>query len=544
MRALLWLLSVLALVGCRAQTPRSGVFCTAGEWDIPPAFHGNPWAPGGVGVARRFCYESMFDYTPADGSYFPRLATRFEETPDRLTVHLRRGVLWHDGEPFTAADVVATFNVGYIGSFEIWHYLAKIETPDPHTVVFHWRLRSPTNTLLVLTEPITTAEHLFRPNLEAIARLQSRSGPRNFRDETAAREVLFQERPRLPVGTGPFRLKRVTASDMVLQRFEHYYLLTPTVQAVHIARWGRNEVVWSYLHAGQLDGISPACPYDVAQEVLKRQSGIRLITPSDNNEMGLVLNTRHEPLKDRDFRVWLTQALDRDSIRRLACAVGDTSPPRSLGIVPSQANLWLGPGWAETLPAYPHNPAAASSSKPRLAAPLQIMAPSGFTDLALLSEAAASQLTRLGVPTEVRLVQGELYTSLMQEGRFDIAAVFGSQMGRTVHPSTSYGRFFAPDAQLQRASGVANPEGAALVNDLRLAMDPEQSRRMCRRLSQLQNESLTFIPCFEKRLMIFVQDGPGVTGWPAADSPLWSAAPLSVESLYCSLMVRGLVGSP
>lgn len=543
MRLLLWLLSLVVLAGCRTTAPRAGVFCTAGEWDIPPAFHGNPWAPGGVGVARRFTYESLFDYTPATKHYFPRLATAFEETPDRLTVHLRRNATWHDGAPFTSKDVEATFLVGYIGSFEIWHYLQRIDTPDPYTVVFHWKRRSPTNTLLTLTEPITTAEHLFRPNIAAIRTLRDRGEPRNFTDETVAREVLFQERPRLPVGTGPFRLTRVTASDMVLERFAGYYLPTPTVKSVHIARWGRNEVVWSYLYAGQLDAISPACPYDVAQEILKRQPAIRVVTPSDNNEMGLVLNTRQAPLNDREFRRWLTAALDRDSIRRLACTAGDTSPPRSLGIVPSQADEWLGKGWARTLQTYEYDPNLAKQP-PRVSGPLQIMAPSGFTDLALLSEAAASQLTRLGVPTEVRLVQGELYTSLMQEGRFDIAAVFGAQMGRTVHPSTSYGRFFAPDAQLEKASGVPNPAAAELVNQLRTAMDPKETQALCRQLSRLQNDSLTFIPCFEKRLMVFVQDGPGVTGWPAADSPLWSAAPLSVESLYCSLMVRGLVRTP
>ena len=148
--------------------------------------------------------------------------------------------------------------------------------------------------------------------------------------------------------------------------------------------------------------------------------------------------------------------------------------------------------------------------------------------------------SKLGVPTSVRLVQGELYAQLMNEGHFDIAAVFGAQMGPTVHPSTSEGRFFAADAQLEKASGLHRSRQAEeWVAELRVSMDPKRARELTGLLARQQNESVSFIPCFEKRLMVFVQNGPRVEGWPDADSPLWSAAPLGVERLYCSLAVQG-----
>ena len=42
----------------------------------------------------------------------PDLAERWETTPDGLvyTFYLRRGVKWHDGQPFTAADVKASLD--------------------------------------------------------------------------------------------------------------------------------------------------------------------------------------------------------------------------------------------------------------------------------------------------------------------------------------------------------------------------------------------------------------------------------------------------
>ncbi len=507
---------------------------------MPPAYHGNPWAPGGVGVARSFVFEGLFDYIPQGGQLIPRLGRSFEETPQKLTVHLEPNVRWHDGHAFSSADVAATFQVGFLKGLEIWYYLDRIETPDDLTVVFHWRLPSPTNRLLALTEPIVSPAHLNQHHIQAMQGLPHKEGKRDLAAETARRELLFAERPALPMGTGPFRMRKVTASDMVLDRFENYYRADKMhLKGVRIARWGRNEVIWSYLYAGQLDAISPACPFDVAQEILRRNPTLSVRKPSDMNEMGLVINCREEPLKKLSFRQGLAYGLDRDSIRQLACPAGDTSDGLSLGLVPSQAKQWMGSEYASGLTRYSYNPSKARELLKNPGRELEIMAPAGFTDLALLAEAAAAQLSKLGVPATVRLVQGELYAQLLMEGKFDIAAVFGAQMGPTVHPSTSEGRFFADDAQLEKASGLPRRGGAGMVAELRVSMDPKRTQELTRMLARRQNESVSFIPCFEKRLMIFVQDGPRVQGWPGEESPLWSAAPLGVERLYCSLAVQG-----
>lgn len=512
---------------------------------MPPAYHGNPWAPGGVGVARSYVYDPMFDYVPATGEWLPRLGESFEESQDGtcLTVHLRGDAKWHDGVPFSARDVDATFQIGFLRGLELWHYIERIEVVDDRTIVFHWRVLSPTNTLLALSEPIVSSEHLSEPFLSTVRSLEHQEGKRDPKAESARRELLFSERPALPVGTGPFRLTKVTSSDMVLEKFEGYHdAANVHLKGVRIARWGRNEAVWSYLYAGQLDAISPACPYDVAQEVLRRNPHISVRTPSDLNEMGLVINCREEPLADLDFRKGLAFALDRDNIRRLACAPGDTSPPYNLGMVPSLAEHWLGPNFTQSLQHFDYDPEGARQLLKGRAPgrPLEVMAPAGFTDLALLAEAAASQLTKLGVPANVRLVQGDLYAVLLRDGKFDLAAVFGAQMGRIIHPAVSTGRYFSKDAQLQTASGLPlDPEAQDWVSELRIERDLGKARELARKLAQRQNEAVSFIPCFEKRLLIFVQDGTRITGWPAADSPLWSAAPLGVESMYASMIVHG-----
>lgn len=58
-------------------------------------------------------YRCPVDYRNADKQYDPGLCTRWEMSPDgkQWTFHLRRGVRWSDGEPFSADDVLFTYDL-------------------------------------------------------------------------------------------------------------------------------------------------------------------------------------------------------------------------------------------------------------------------------------------------------------------------------------------------------------------------------------------------------------------------------------------------
>lgn len=75
---------------------------------------------------------------------YPDLAESWEHSDDMMTYtfHLRQGVKWHDGEPFTSKDVKWTFESILDMGDEAYTYsyvkmIESIETPDDYTVVFH-----------------------------------------------------------------------------------------------------------------------------------------------------------------------------------------------------------------------------------------------------------------------------------------------------------------------------------------------------------------------------------------------------------------------
>ncbi|MCD5416579.1 ABC transporter substrate-binding protein [Candidatus Bipolaricaulota bacterium] len=93
--------------------------------------------------------EALILRNPHTGVHEPYLAKAFEIAEDGLsiTVHLRRGLKWSDGEPFTAADVMFTWvdlwlNEDVEARRELWTLpdgmLPTFEQIDDYTVVVHF----------------------------------------------------------------------------------------------------------------------------------------------------------------------------------------------------------------------------------------------------------------------------------------------------------------------------------------------------------------------------------------------------------------------
>jgi len=574
---LLCVLSIIA-TGCGKKPVEKGAFYTAGNWDIPPAFHGNPWAPGGENVTNAYIYEPLFLYNPSNGEFYDRLGNSYEESEDlkTLTVKLKEGVYWHDGNKFSSKDVQSTFYLGYLKNWPIWKNLEDVKCIDDNTVVFKWKKLSPTNKVRALTQWVTSSYVVFgnwsdqipeiRKNKIMIPKDNIELLESQNKKIKQVREVLYRHRPKHPVGTGPFKIGKVSASDISLNKFEKYYGADNVkINKVRIMRWGGNEVVWSYLIAGEVDAVTPACPYDVAQEIFKRNPRTRLITPFDMSDYGLIFNCTKKPTSDINFRRAVAHIVDRDIIRKIAYYYGITTNDYSLGIPQSQRYKWFSKDFYTDLTKYDYNWKKAEeilrkagyrkNEKGFWMTPegneieLEIVAMQGLNDLVLLAEASSAQLKKFGIKCEIRTRQREIYASMLQDNNFDIAADNGAQFTKYGDPSISLNRFFWKGAIIQKAAGlpeVLNYKGREvntreLAEELYSVMDHERRKEIVEILAFLINENLPYLACYEKRLMIFTTDGKRVTGWPAESDPIWGAAPGAVENLYCTMIVKGIL---
>ena len=156
----------------------------------------------------RIFYEPLASYDP-DGNLFPVLAAEVPSVQNggvskdgrSVTWKLKKGVTWHDGKPFTSADVV--FNWEFVkdpktAARTIGSYtdIEKIDVLDSHTVRLVFKKPVPfwANAFCGVNGMIIP-KHLFEPYMGE----KSREAPNNLK----------------PVGTGPFKFVDFKPGDIV-----------------------------------------------------------------------------------------------------------------------------------------------------------------------------------------------------------------------------------------------------------------------------------------------------------------------------------------
>ncbi|HDD26508.1 MAG TPA: hypothetical protein ENF75_05425, partial [Acidilobales archaeon] len=131
------ILSTAAIYVVSAQKPEV-VLYTHGWWQPPPARRLNPFAPKSIYITG-LIYERLAFWNKLSNTYVPELAVSWEvdRANNKVIVHLRQGVYWHDGTPFTCKDVWTTLMIYKAFNRAIWKYIDSVECVDDYTVVYH-----------------------------------------------------------------------------------------------------------------------------------------------------------------------------------------------------------------------------------------------------------------------------------------------------------------------------------------------------------------------------------------------------------------------
>jgi peptide/nickel transport system substrate-binding protein len=211
--------------------------------------------------ATRIFYEPLASWD-AEGNLVPILAA---ELPSRangglaadgrsVTWRLKRGVQWHDGQPFTADDVV--FNWRYADdpataavTLGTWQGVRAVEKVDSHTVRVVWERPTPFWPGSFCSVPLIP-RHLFA----AFTGAKSREAPANLR----------------PVGTGPYRFVDFRPGDSLRGELNPDYHLPNRPHFDRIEVKGGGDAVSAaraVLQAGEFDY---AWNLQVEDEVLRR----------------------------------------------------------------------------------------------------------------------------------------------------------------------------------------------------------------------------------------------------------------------------------
>ncbi len=154
----------------------------------PPTLGSYISTAGPIGQVTSKIYDGLLEYD-FDLKPIPSLAESWRIAPDgrTITFNLRRGVRFHDGKPFTSADVRFSI-LEVLKKFHprgalTFRDVESIDTPDAYTAVF--RLKNPAPYLMM-----------------ALSGYESPMVPRHLLEGS---DIRNNELANKPVGTGPFK---------------------------------------------------------------------------------------------------------------------------------------------------------------------------------------------------------------------------------------------------------------------------------------------------------------------------------------------------
>lgn len=334
------LLAVTVLAG-PAQAQKQGGVLRVTHRDNPPS--ASIWEEATISTDMPFMavFSNLVRFDPDAKqnrleAVVPELATSWTLTDDDRTVtfQLRDGVRWHDGKPFTSADVKCTWdmvtgrapsNMRKNPRKAWWFNIKDVTTEGDHAVTFH--LADPQPSLLVM--------------------LAGGFSPVYPCHVTAAQMRTH------PIGTGPFRFVEFKQNELIrLERNPDYWQAgKPYLDGIEYTIIPNRSTMVLALEAGKFDltitgELTPELVKDVQAQVPQMQC---LVQPS-NTEGNLLVNREKPPFDDARIRRAMGLAIDRkafsDILSRGVDNIGGAmlAPP---------AGLWgWSPEFMQTVPGY------------------------------------------------------------------------------------------------------------------------------------------------------------------------------------------------
>jgi len=400
----------------------------------------------------------------------PSLAESWTVSKDGLAYEfvLRKNIVFHNGDPFTAEDVKFTFErYKGAGSKTFKEKIAGVDVVDPHRVRF--RLKAPWPDFMTFYATPATGAAWIVPK-----KYTERVGDDGFK--------------RAPVGAGPYKLASITPGiEIVLDAHEKYWRKSPAVKRLVWRTVPEDLTRLAMLKRGEVDVVySMRGPLG---EEVKRTAGLKLvptvISATQWLDFGPLQWDPKSPFHDRRVRLAAALAFDKNAINQ-AETLGHSKPTGS--IIPSAFE------YALAIQPHPYDPAQAKKLLAEAGYPNGFDAGDYACDASYSSvaEAIANYLAAVGIRTKVRPMERAAFLSAWKDKK--TRSIMQAGAGGQGTAATRVENYFAKDGTYTWGS---HPDMEDLYQQQARELDPKRREALLHQIQKLGHERVMQAPLWE-----------------------------------------------
>jgi peptide/nickel transport system substrate-binding protein len=378
----------------------------------------NPFLPTSAAAQLAFTtmiYEPLVQYDGANASVsYPWLAksTAWSNDNKMLTIHLRSGVKWSDGKPFTSADVVFTFDLlkkdSAINTNGI--SFSSVTAKGPDTVVMTFAQPSYAEYYYILGLTYMVPKHIW-----------SSVDPTTYADAD-------------PVGTGPYTLSSFNSQGVTLTKNPDYWQKgKPAIDKLSFPVYDSNDSAAVALENGTVQWGGQFIPG--VQKAFASKSSDNHVWQPGGSDNSLLTNLTTYPLNSLPLRKAISMTLNRPKISELG-ENGQEAPVTSMtGLVLPAEKGFLAPQYANdtfsvdptkamsilTAAGFKRSGSGPLMSPKGTPVKLTLIDPSAYTDFMADAQVISDELKAIGIQVTVQGISANEWQTDLDQGHYQLS---------------------------------------------------------------------------------------------------------------------------
>jgi peptide/nickel transport system substrate-binding protein len=409
-----------------------------------------------------------------------------------LTFTIRDGVKWTDGKPFSADDVVYTFQLlkknPALDLNANWSVLSNV-TKNGNKVVFTFKTAAVPYFYYIASQTPIVAKHIWT----------TIKNPTTYKDEH-------------PIGTGPFTMSSCSPQVIKYKKNPSYWQSgKPTIDTVYYPAFTSNDPANQQLASGKAQWGSQFIP-NINKYYLKKSPDNHYWFPPVVN-VAVYINQTDPILKALPVRQAMAYAIDRHKVSEIG-EYGYEPPSNQTGIVTPTFSDWLDQGLAKKVD---YDPAKAEQilqqagykkvggvyqtpdGKPLSFTMINI---GGYSDWVASAQLVQEQLKAVGIKVTPQNLSSQTYDTDVYNGHYQLAYDGNQTAGPTPYYELRSLLYSKGSAPIGKSAGsdwerYSNPQADKLIEQYAATSDSATQHQIVKQLEAIMVNDIPVIPVTE-----------------------------------------------